>query len=118
MTAQTITVDVPESLYEQLRERALRHQRSVADEVLELLINAVPASDILPEDLEQAIAPLELLDDAALWPLARSHMSVEAADRLKELNLKRQREGLSEAEAYESELLVHEYERAMLIRAR
>lgn len=36
MPAQTVTVSLPPALYEQLRRRAERHQRSVADEMLEL----------------------------------------------------------------------------------
>ena len=51
------------------------------------------------------------------WQAGRSRMAPDAAESLSELNAKRQREGLTEAEQQESELLVRQYERAMLVRA-
>jgi plasmid stability protein len=118
MTVQPVTVHVPEPLYEQLRERALQHHRSVAEEVLEVLTSAVPIADTLPDDLEQAIAHLPLLQEEALWDAARSRLAPDAIERLQMLNLKRQREGLTEAEITESDVLVRQYEHTMLVRAR
>lgn len=118
MTAQTIMLNLPEALYQQLRSRAIQHKRSVADEVLNVLSESVPVDNKLPQDVEQAPSSLDALDDYALWSLARSRMSPEAAEHLKDLNLKQQREGLSGVESKESELLLGQYERTMLIRAR
>jgi len=44
-------------------------------------------------------------------------MASDGVERLSELNAKRQREGLTEAEQQESALLVRQYERSMLVRA-
>ncbi len=117
MTAQPVTVNLPEVLYRQLQVRARQHQRSVADEALELLATAVQVAEGLPDDLEQALAPLELLDDAELWRAARSSLLQEAARRLEELHHKQQREGLTTHEDEERAHLVRQYERAMLVRA-
>lgn len=117
MTAQPVTVHLPELLYRQLRERADQHRRSVADEMLDLLATAVPSADALPDDLQQAIAPLALLDDPALWRAARTSLPVEAAGHLEALHHKRQCEGLTEIEEQERTTLVRQYERAMLVRA-
>ncbi len=117
MNSQSVTLELPEPLYEQLQARAARRQRTVADEVLDVLTGALPATEALPDDLEQAIAQLVFLDDAALWQAGRSKMASDAAERLSELNAKRQREGLTESEQQESELLVRQYERSMLVRA-
>jgi hypothetical protein len=90
---------------------------TVADEVLDVLTGALPATEMLSDDLEQAIAQLVFLDDAALWQAARSRLASDAVERLSELNAKRQREGLTEAEQQESELLTYQYERMVLVRA-
>lgn len=50
-------------------------------------------------DLNEAISPLMLLDDEALWRAARSHLLAEAAAQMENLHLKRQREGLTDTEA-------------------
>ena len=116
-TVEDVTIRLPKALYEQLKARAARRQRTVADEVLDVLTGATPATEELPADLEHAIAQLVHIDDAALWQAARSRMPTEDAERLKELNLKRQRDGLNTAEQEESEALLRQYERAMLVRA-
>ena len=115
--SRMFTLELPEPLYEQLQARAVRRQRTVADEVLDVLTGALPATEMLPDDLEQAIAQLVFLDDAALWQAARSRLASDAVERLSELNAKRQREGLTEAEQQESELLTYQYERMVLVRA-
>ena len=117
MTAQDVLVRLPQPLYEQLQARAARRQRTVADEVLDVLTGATPATEQLPEDLEHMVAQLVHMDDAALWQAARSRMPTDAAERLEALNLKRQREGLDAAEQQESDLLVRQYEQSMLVRA-
>ena len=77
----------------------------------------MPIADELPPDLAEAISPLALLDDEALWRAARSHLPAEASSQMEKLHLKRQREGLSEAEQQTLAGLVRQYERAMLVRA-
>lgn len=71
----------------------------------------------LPEDLEEAVARLALLDDELLWRVARSGLGAQEAEKLEQLHFKRQREGLTAAEDQESAALLRQYERAMLVRA-
>src|SRR5438874_729639 len=117
MTVQRLTLDVPKPLYYRLKERAEQAHRTVEDETLDVLATAVPLADELPADLAEAVSPLALLDDQALWRAARTTLAAEAAARLEELHLKRQCEGLTEAENQTLALLVRQYERAMLVRA-
>ena len=117
MTVQVVTLHVPSPLYEQLKRRAAQAQRTVEAELLDVVATAVPVGDDLPTDLAGAISPLALLDDAALWRTARSHLSAEAVAQMEDLHLKRQREGLDDAEAETLTGLVRQYERTMLIRA-
>lgn len=118
MAAQSVTLNLPRALYERLAERARQAQRSVEDEVIEVVATAVPAGDGLPEDLAAAIAPLPLLDDEALWRAARGHLPREAAAHMEALHEKRQSEGLTTAEQELLAMLVRQYERYMLVRAR
>lgn len=117
-TTQDITISVPKLLYQKLKARAKQTQRSVEAEALDALVASVPASDELPVDLEASLAQLALLDDEALWRAARTSFAADAARRLEDLHVKRQREGLTEREAQTAVALLQQYERAMLVRAR
>lgn len=117
MSVQPVTLNLPSALYTQIKRRAERSRRSVEAELLELVATAVPVGDELPADLSEAISPLNLLDDEALWRAARSRLAPEAAAEMERLHLRRQHEGLSEAEAQTLAGLVRQYERAMLVRA-
>ncbi|HKZ86096.1 MAG TPA: hypothetical protein VJ793_20870 [Anaerolineae bacterium] len=117
MTVQSVTLNLPSALYARLKQRAERSRRTVEAELLEVVAAAVPIADELPVDLNEAISPLTLLDDDALWRAARSRLAPEAAADMERLHLKRQHEGLSEAEAQSLAGLVRQYERAMLVRA-
>jgi plasmid stability protein len=118
MTVQPLTLNVPESLYQCLKDRAEQARRTVEDETLDVLAATLPVHDRLSDDLEEAVAPLELLDDEALWRAARSRLAEVASTQLEELHLKRQRQGLTDAEMQTLSALVRQFERAMLVRAR
>jgi len=117
MTTQTVTLDLPEPLYQTLRLRAAQSQRTVEDELLEVLATAVPVADDLPAELSAAITPLATLNDADLWRAAQTQLPATVAARLEGLHLKRQREGLTGHQEREAAALIRQYERAMLIRA-
>ena len=117
MTVHAVTLHVPSLLYEQLKRRAEQAQRTVEAELLDIVVTSVPMSDDLPADLAEAITPLELLDDEALWRAARCSLPAEAATQMEDLHLKRQREGLTDSEVKTLDGLVRQYERTMLVRA-
>ena len=114
---RTVTLDLPSPLYNRLKHRADQARRTVEDELIQVVATAVPVGDELPADLDEAISPLSLLDDDALWQAARTHLPTEAAAQMEDLHLKRQREGLTETEAQILTGLVRQYERTMLVRA-
>lgn len=117
MAMQPVTLNLPGPLYKRLKRRADRSHRTVEAELLEMVVSAVPVADELPAELEDAISPLALLDDEALWRAARSHFPAEASAQLESLHLKRQSEGLTEIETQTLAGLMRQYERAMLVRA-
>lgn len=118
MAVQTITLDLPDILYQGLKRRAEQTHRTVEIEMLEVVAAAVPATEELSTDLSDAVSQLTVLDDAELWRAARSHLVPEAAAEMERLHHKRQSEGLIEAEAEALASLVGQYERTMLVRAR
>ncbi len=117
MSVQSITLNLPTALYTRLKRRAEQSRRTIEAELLEVVAAAIPVADELPADLSEAISPLALLDDEALWRAARSRLAPEATTQIESLHLKRQREGLSETEAQTLAGLMRQYERAMLVRA-
>jgi plasmid stability protein len=117
MNTQTITVDLPDGLYSQLKQRAERWNRSIEAEMVDVLSSAIPVEDSLPANLEEELSRLDETDDGTLRLAARGHLSFEVSRQLEDLHLKRQREGLSEIETEALARLFEEYERAMLIRA-
>src|SRR5207249_3898785 len=61
MTIQTLTLNIPEPLYQRLKERAQRSNRPVEEETLDVLASVVPATDQLPAEFADAISQLTLL---------------------------------------------------------
>ena len=117
MSLQQLTINLPEPLYNRLKQRAAQTQRSVEAELVDVVALALPVADASPTDLAEAISQLALLNDSDLWRAARSTLPAEAAERLEALHLKRQREGLAEQEEDEVASLTRQYERVMLVRA-
>ncbi len=117
MNAHTVTLQLPVSLYDRYKLRAELTRRTVEAELLEAVTVAAPDAEELPADLAEAVSGLEALDEAALFDAARGSFPPESSARLEALHIKRQAEGLTEAEEEATERLVREYERAMLVRA-
>lgn len=117
MNLQPVTLSLPKSIYNRLRQRAEQSRRSVEMELLDVVATAMPDNEDLPGELAAAIADLKLLDDEALWRAARSHLDPKPGAQMEALHIKRQSEGLSESESQTLDGLVRHYERAMLVRA-
>ena len=59
MAVQSMNVKMPEQLYRSLRDRASRTKRTVEAELVDIVANALPLADALPDDLAQVIATLD-----------------------------------------------------------
>jgi len=117
MTVETMTLSLPSSLYNRLKQRADQARRTVEAELLEAVATNVSADDELPADLAEAVASLRFLDDAALWRAAQSRLPIEVATQIEDLHLKRQFEGLTPNETQVLATLMRRYEQTMLVRA-
>lgn len=115
MNAQTVTLHFPLQLYDRLKRHADETRRSVEEEILDVVARGVE-EDLSP-DLAAAVAALRGLDDDALRKAARDRFPEEAAGRFQDLNLKQQRDGLTESELEEVADLRRGYERVVLLRA-
>ncbi len=117
MSAQTVTLHLPVSLYDLVRQRAQETRRSLEAVILDVVRSAVGPDDDLPEDLRELIVPLRGLNDEALRRTAMDRFPEEAAARFTELNRKQQAEGLTDKEIRVRDDLRNGYERVMVLRA-
>jgi plasmid stability protein len=117
MSLQTVTVQLPDPLYQQVKHRASQMHRSVEDELIAIVTAALPTIDDLPADVANEIKQLAFLTDDELWQAARTTLPINASEQMQELVEKRQREGLTLEEEAEIEQLAHRYDRTMLVRA-
>jgi len=117
MTIQAITLNLPETVYEQIRQAAEKAQRPVNEVLVEAVTAVAPVIGIAPENLRTALAQMAYLNDAALWQAARATMTAEQRERLAALHDKQQREGLAAEEQAEEQALLALYRETLLVRA-
>lgn len=116
MAQQTLTLNIPGDLYNRLKERAEFYRRTIEAELLDLVTTAI-VDDEIPPDIREAVAALPQLDQEALRQTVRSsRLSPEMSEEIEELHFKRQREGLTATEQERLAWLMHQYDKAMLVR--
>lgn len=73
MQTETITLKVPEVIYQRLANTARGMQRPLEEIVIHALkVGIPPGYEDVPEEFQADIAGLDRLDDDSLWSLARS----------------------------------------------
>ena len=115
--SQSITLNLPDFIYEKIKHRAEQTRRTIEDELLEMVAATVPETEELPADLAQAVAGLSLLDDKTLWQAARTLLPARSVARIEALHNIRRNQGLNEAEKEELVNLIKEYDKSILIRS-
>ena len=115
----SIDLNLPDHLYEQVLKRAATTKRSVDEEVVAVLESVLGEEDFkgLPQDIAEQVKQLTVFDDDQLWQVARQSAASTKAQRMQELILKQQAEGLNEQEAEEARGLERYAERVMILRA-
>jgi hypothetical protein len=120
MTFQTVSVNLPEKLYRQVQQRAKGMNRSVADELVVVVEDALFGTEAwvgVPADIATEVAQLRYLDDEHLLRTAQQTVPVEKSERMQALSQKLKNEGLTAPEEEEIRQLQHYAQRVMLIRA-
>ena len=115
MATQTVTLQLPESLYARLQQAAHATRRSLDDVLLHAVqVGSPPRWDDAPAEFQADLAALDRLDDDALWQIVRSRKSEEDMERYQELLDKNADSSLSADERNELASLRIEFDRAML----
>ena len=102
MTVRTITVTLPEDVYEQLEAQARTTARSVDDLVAQTLVHTLPLAHEpeLPALVQSELRAMEQLSDEALWAIARSKANDDKI-ALYDLLAERQLEGTLTLEGHQ-----------------
>ena len=114
MTSYTVTLDLPQDIYQQA-ERAARTTKQPVEQVIVNWIMPPPSSH---DELVKEIAELESQGDEMLIQIARSVMPEDDVARLRELFAVQRARGLTEAEQREAAALVEKEDLYTLRRAR
>lgn len=117
MANQSLTLNLPDTLYERLKRLAENDHRSVEEEAMKRLAASIPEDETLPADLVDLLDSMQGLDDETLWQAARNDLARRATAEMSRLQARRKRKGLSVAEQQRLAHLLRQYDRGILIRA-
>jgi hypothetical protein len=102
MASQSITLNLPEKLYQRIRHAADTMQRPLEDVLFQTIQgNLPPALDNLPDELQAEFAQLQIVDDQTLWKLAKAPLNSKQWQHHQELLDKNQSDDLSAGEQTE-----------------
>lgn len=104
MTVESVTIDLPEEVYQRVRQAAAALRRPVS-EILEQTIrgNLPPLLTDLPEDMQEELALLQNAESATLWQIAQESLPPDQWKRHQQLLHAQQMGRLSPQEADELE---------------
>ena len=112
-------VNIPDELYQRLKQQAEEHHRSIEAQLLKTIsAGLIVEEEALPADLAAALTTLETAEDNALWQAARSVVPLEMAEAVQKLRAKQKRSSLTSAEQRKLDDLLHHYDLIMLLRAK
>ena len=115
MPAQTVTLTLPEPLYERAKETAQAVDRSLEQVLTQSIALSLPALETdLPPDVRSELVALPLLSDDELWAVARSRMDESKQAHLEDLAEAQKHRLLTPAEQSDLTRLMDEAERMML----
>jgi hypothetical protein len=115
---QTVSVELPRSVFLKLKRAAELTHRSVGEVLVTTVNVALVEPPGLPADLAKELAAMNLLSDEALWAAAYPSLSPAEQFRLSQLNHRAGERPLTKAEQAEQEHLLTGYHGAVLRRAK
>jgi hypothetical protein len=114
----TITLDVPDTLYQRLIDTATAMKRPLQEVILRALtVGCPPIWDDIPAEFKGEIAALDHLDDNQLWRLAQGQKLANELSRYDELLALKQDRALSIPEQQELSRLRYEADLFVLQKA-
>jgi|LakMenEpi03Aug12_release.lakeMendotaPanAssembly.Ray.scaffolds.fasta_scaffold617458_2 adenylate cyclase len=116
VAAETVTLQVPGQLYARARQTA-GNQQALEQLLVSAMVSGLSLLDDLPDEMVMDMATLALLNDRALWRVARQTMPEEHYERMDELLALKSQNLLSVAQQQELDTYLAEYDRIVLQRA-
>jgi len=117
----TVTLNIPENLYEQLRRQAQANKQSVDELAEQTLSRFLPAmleiEDDLPPILQSELKAMEQLSDAALLSLASGQLGSKELEELEQLRESQNARPLTTEEQQRQEKLLTLYDELLLRRS-
>ena len=116
MSGKSITLDLPEDLYERVRQAAEQSQRPLE----RVLIESIRLLFVLPPtstDVAATLTAMPSYSDAQLWAVVYQRLAWPQSQRLHELSAKNKLEKLTEDEQSDLEYLLTLNDHAMLLRS-
>ncbi len=118
MAAETVTLQIPEIIYQRLVNTARATHRPLEEVILRALqIGSPPAWDDIPSEFQAEVAVLDKLDDNSLWQIARENKTPEDMERYNILLEGNSNGTLNKEERLELIALRHEMDLFMLCKA-
>ncbi|AUT02419.1 hypothetical protein CLI64_19610 [Nostoc sp. CENA543] len=118
MVTETITLQIPQILYQRLVNTAHAQRRPIEEVIVHALqVGSPPAWDDVPEEFQADIAALDKLDDNSLWQIFRSCKTAEQMERYDWLLERNSSGNITDAEKLELIKLRHETDRFILCKA-
>jgi hypothetical protein len=117
MTFQTITLRVPNTVYQRAKRTAEALQRPVDKTIIDTLRVALPALDDVPLEMTNDLAAMSTFSDETLWEIARSVMPVKSQTRLRALATAQRERSLTRTKLQKLDELRREYGRITLRKA-
>lgn len=118
MASSTVTLQVPENLYQRLVNTANAVGRSLDEIMLQALtVGSPPDWQDVPEEFQTELAALDRLDNESLWKIAQSRKTPTEMEHYTLLLEKNQEGNLTGAEQLELAKLRHEADLFMLQKA-
>lgn len=115
---ETITLQIPEILYQRLVNTARATQRPLEEVMLHALqAGSPPAWDDVPEEFQTDLAALDKLDDNTLWQIVLTRKTAADMERYNTLVEGNQSNTMTDTERLELMVLRHEADRFMLCKA-
>jgi hypothetical protein len=116
--AQTVTLELPQTIYLPAKRMAEVTNRSLEDLLVSALKASLPSLDGLPSELVEDLVELESLDDESLRQVMVSKVPTAQQRELDRLLRKNQAGTLTEQERQKLDRLQHKADRVMLRKAR
>lgn len=117
VAAETVTLQVPGQLYARAQQTVGNNQQALEQLLVSAMMSGLSLLDDLPDEMVMDLATLALLNDRALWRVARRTMSEEHYDRMDKLLALKNQTVLIAIQQQELDAYLAEYDQIVLQRA-